>query len=247
MTGLDHPLVRAYLQRLDIVGRRLPDDRRAELRADIEEHLVEAAAATDGSDAAMSVVLERLGAPEDVVAEAATGVFVTGPPLDPAAARYPFAGPPERAPSGRPVLETTALVLLVLSIPVALSIVLTVVAPVLWLVGLVLLLISKRWTTADKAWGAVAYGIFGVPFLGLAVMGMAFPLYAGSCTSSAGADGVVVESCTGGPPGWLPVVSIGAGLAIVGLWVWTALRLHRRIRDPRADLAAQSVAPQPAR
>lgn len=247
MTGLDHPLVRAYMQRLDTVGRSLPDDRRAELRADIEEHLVEAAAATDGSDAALSGVLERLGAPEDVVAEAAAGAPVVAAAEGPGAGRYPDVGPPQRAESATPVLETTALVLLVLSIPVALSLVLSVLAPVLWLVGLVLLLISKRWTPADKAWGAVAYGIFGAPFLLLAVMGLAVPLYAESCIGTTGPDGSVVESCTGGPPGWLSLAGIGVLLAILGLWIWTGIRLHRRARAPRTQTAAQPLAPQPAR
>jgi hypothetical protein len=65
-----HPLARDYLKRLKKAARRLPRARRAELLEEIEAHLSEALP-PGASEAEARDVLERLGEPEQIVAEAA--------------------------------------------------------------------------------------------------------------------------------------------------------------------------------
>jgi hypothetical protein len=70
-----HPLARDYLKRLKELSRRLPRARRTELLEEIEAHLREAIPA-DAGEAEAREVLERLGDPEQIVAEA----MPDGPP-----------------------------------------------------------------------------------------------------------------------------------------------------------------------
>lgn len=67
-----HPLARDYLKRLKKAARRLPRARRKELIGEIESHLSEALPAGASEAEALSV-LERLGEPEQIVAEAESG------------------------------------------------------------------------------------------------------------------------------------------------------------------------------
>ncbi len=67
-----HPLARDYLKRLNKAASNLPRARRKELIGEIESHLSEALPA-DAGDAEALNVLERLGGPADIVAEAGTG------------------------------------------------------------------------------------------------------------------------------------------------------------------------------
>ena len=64
----DHPLVRAYLRRFDAVAARLPEGRRAELRAEVAAHLHEATS-PDMPDGAVRDVLDELGEPSAIVGE----------------------------------------------------------------------------------------------------------------------------------------------------------------------------------
>jgi len=64
----DHPLVRAYLRRFDAVAARLPEGRRAELRAEVAAHLHEATS-PDMPDGAVRDVLDDLGEPSAIVGE----------------------------------------------------------------------------------------------------------------------------------------------------------------------------------
>ena len=67
-----HPLVEDYLRRLEAAADRLPADRRAELVADIREHLDDALRGVDPADeVAVRNAIERVGAPEEIVDEAA--------------------------------------------------------------------------------------------------------------------------------------------------------------------------------
>lgn len=111
------PLVADYLRRLDAAAAVLPPQRRAELVAEIREHVDEALRSTGPVDeVAVRNVLERLGPPDEIVDAAGdrTGL------------------PPERGRVG--VLEVVAL--LALLIPI-----------VGWLVGSVLVLLSRTWTS----------------------------------------------------------------------------------------------------
>src|SRR3954466_4301079 len=68
------PLVDDYLRRLEAAAGELPHGRRVELVTEIEEH-IEAALHEGGAgdEAAVRNVLERLGAPEEIAAEAGAG------------------------------------------------------------------------------------------------------------------------------------------------------------------------------
>jgi hypothetical protein len=67
-----HPLARDYLKRLKKAAAILPRARRNELIAEIESHLSEALPAGASETEALNA-LERLGEPEEIVAEAGTG------------------------------------------------------------------------------------------------------------------------------------------------------------------------------
>ncbi len=67
-----HPLVRDYLKRLEKAAKDLPRARRKELVAEIEAHLSEALP-PGASEAEALNVLERLGEPREIVAEAGPG------------------------------------------------------------------------------------------------------------------------------------------------------------------------------
>jgi uncharacterized membrane protein len=66
-------LVEDYLRRLEAaaIAAGLPPDRRAELVAEIREHVREALPDDDSDETAVRNVLERLGPPEDIAADAA--------------------------------------------------------------------------------------------------------------------------------------------------------------------------------
>ena len=68
------PLVDDYLRRLEAAAADLPHERRVELVSEIEEH-IEAALREGGArdEAGVRNVLERLGRPEEIAAEAGAG------------------------------------------------------------------------------------------------------------------------------------------------------------------------------
>jgi hypothetical protein len=115
----DH-LIEDYVRQLERAAERLPRDRREELVAEIREHIDDAVTQSGGDEVSIRNILERLGPPEAIVAEAA-------PPPAPA------------APESRR-LEIAALIALVV--------------PFLgWIVGAVLVVISRAWTNREKALG----------------------------------------------------------------------------------------------
>ena len=183
MTVTDHPAVAAYLARFDTLAQHLPPARRAELRADLLEHLADAIPA-GADDAAVRAALDRLGAPEDILSAE----------QDPAAAP---AAPP-RGP--RLVHEGLAVAFLTAGSFI----------PVLgWLVGVALLWTSSRWTPKEKLAGTLL--VPGGPGAVLFVFGLgAFTTARVEVCSSAAAaaatpDGAQVAeptlTCTGGGDG----------------------------------------------
>lgn len=68
-TGLDHPLVREYLDELDTVLHRRPVQHSSELMVQIISHLVDALS-PDASAEDVAAILRQLGSPADLVAEA---------------------------------------------------------------------------------------------------------------------------------------------------------------------------------
>ena len=77
-------LVEDYLRRLDAAASMLPTDRRTELVAEIRDHLHEGLRQSGTDDeVAVRNLLERLGAPEEIVAEAADSPPVNNLPVRP--------------------------------------------------------------------------------------------------------------------------------------------------------------------
>jgi hypothetical protein len=127
--GLGHPAVAAYLARLEASAAGLPPGRREELVAEIRAHLQDAlSVATD--EASLRQALDRLGAPEEIVAAERD----EGEPAPVTAGR-------ERGTVWTP-LEVIAVVALIAG-----AFVLPLVGP---LIGIVLVWASRRWTTGQK-------------------------------------------------------------------------------------------------
>ena len=118
------PLARDYLKRLEKAAASLPRARRKELLGEIEAHLSEALPAGASETEALNV-LERLGEPAEIVAEAGTG----------------------QASVARVGLnERVAIILLLVG---------GFLLGVGWFVGVVLLWSSRIWTLRDKLIGTL--------------------------------------------------------------------------------------------
>jgi hypothetical protein len=127
MTTEADALILRYLQELEAELHDLPANRRQELLDEVGEHIAAARAELDPeTEAGVRTLLERLGDPADIAAEARGRPAVPSPPTRPATPR----------------LEIAALVLLVI--------------PFLgWVVGVVLVWLSRLWTTGDKLVGTI--------------------------------------------------------------------------------------------
>jgi len=127
MTTEVDALILRYLQDLEGELRDLPANRRQELLDEVGEHIAAARAALDPeTEAGVRTMLERLGDPADIAAEARERFGVQRPPARPAT----------------PWLEVIAIVLLVIPF-------------VGWVVGVVLVWLSRLWTTRDKLIGTL--------------------------------------------------------------------------------------------
>jgi hypothetical protein len=126
-TDLDTLILR-YLRDLEAELGDLPAGRRQELLDEVQEHIAAARADLEPeTEAGVRSVLERLGDPADIAAEARERFGVPGPPARPAT-RW---------------LEVAAIVLLVIPPLVG------------WVVGVVLVWTSRLWTTRDKLIGTL--------------------------------------------------------------------------------------------
>ncbi|MCO6009231.1 hypothetical protein NE236_30100 [Actinoallomurus purpureus] len=138
-------LIEEYLGRLETAARALPPDRRAELLAEIREHIdTVLAQSADRDEATVRTVLDRLGSPDEIVHEAGVGLPEASPARE-------WAATPEQAPPRARVgaLEIAAVILLLIG---------GVVLPVIgWIVGAVLLWASGRWTLRDKLIGTLVF------------------------------------------------------------------------------------------
>jgi hypothetical protein len=136
MTVTDE-LIEEYIDRLETATRTLPSARRAELLAEIKEHIkITLSQSQDQGEATVRSILDRLGAPEDIAREAGAGL----PPESPA--HTETTGPPRVG-----AFELVTVILLLIG---------GIVVPVLgWIVGVVLLWASARWTTRDKMIGTL--------------------------------------------------------------------------------------------
>ena len=127
MTTEADALILRYLQHLESQLGDLPANRRQELLDEVQEHITTARADLDPeTEAGVLTLLERLGDPADIAAEARDRSGVQAQPARPAT----------------PWLEITTIVLLVI--------------PFLgWVLGAVLVWLSRLWTTRDKLVGTV--------------------------------------------------------------------------------------------
>ena len=198
-------LVADYLDRLERELAEFPSARRRELVQEISEHIAEARAALESeTEADVRNLLDRMGEPADIAAEAREA-----PAVPPAAA----AAPARRRSSA---LDVAALILLLVG---------GVVFPVLgWFVGVLLLWVSDSWTTSEKL-----IGTFVVPG-GLALP--VYLSLAGTYTESCGGSGGVPVTCVGEPSGPMHALGIVLMLALFVLpFVTTAFLARRRSRS----------------
>ncbi|MER5882385.1 hypothetical protein ABT160_01005 [Streptomyces sp. NPDC001941] len=147
MNTVEHPLVTAYLAAVQAETAPLPPERRAELLADLREHI---ALSGPGDDAHVRVVLEQLGDPRTVAASA----LAEEPSAAPAA---PAPVPPAQG-AGR-----TVATLLLLAFGPPLGVGSPLLGGLAVIAGLVLLWTSPLWTTGRKALATVTSAV--VPLL----------------------------------------------------------------------------------
>jgi uncharacterized membrane protein len=161
--------VEAYLDRLDKELADLPDDRRRELIDEIRGHIDEALASMpDPSEADVRNVLDRLGEPADIAAEARERSEI-----------------PRATPTWR---EWTAVVLLPFG---ALLIAVVGIWGVLgWVLGAILLLSSPIWSGRDKMLGLLL-------FPGGLALPAALLLAGGEVCTSTTVNRLTEESCSG--------------------------------------------------
>ena len=132
-------LVADYMRRLERELRDLPHERRAELMAEIRDHIEEAQDEQDAWDeTSMRNLLEQIGDPQAIAAEA----------------RERFEVPPR----GMGLQEIAAVVLLLIG-----GLLLPLIG---WIIGIVLLWGSTAWSDRDKWIGTLLFpGGLSLPFL----------------------------------------------------------------------------------
>jgi hypothetical protein len=189
MTTDADALVLRYLQDLESQLGDLPGNRRQELLDEVREHIAAARAVLHPeTEAGLRSMLERLGDPADIAAEARDRFGVQARPARPAT----------------PWLEVAAIVLLVI--------------PFLgWVLGAVLVWLSRLWTTRDKLVGTLG--------------GLSWVL-GGLGTVMAGAGGPVgqpgVEVGTTGPNPLELILVVAPFVLPVAAAIYLGLRLRRR-------------------
>lgn len=158
-SGADVPEVRAWLARLETEAAVLPEDRRTELRATVEDYLADATRAAGGPDRARAAerAIAELGSPAALVAEAGGYAVADDDEVGPVDDTDDAVGPPW--------LEAATVALLAASVVLALVPATEAFAPVPWFVGTLLVLLSRRWTAGDKALAVLVFGVLGVPFI----------------------------------------------------------------------------------
>ncbi len=210
---MSDPVVDDYLRRLDSAARVLPDDRRRELVDEIAGHIAESrASGLVGNEAQLRTLLDRLGAPAEIVAAAREDGdgFAPGPGS---------AGLVRRLVRPSIATETTAVLLLTVGsfVPFA-----------GWIAGVVLMWTSRRWRTWEKILATLV--VPGGP--GLAVFAGLIGIGTSSCSSSGSSTSDEVTHCT--------TSGISAGLAGPLFVAWivapvvVAILLFVRARDRAA-------------
>ncbi len=193
--------VDAYFARLGRELSDLPPQQRSEILAEIRDHVDQALASEPSpSEADVRNVLERLGDPADIAQEARqrSGVRRATPSWTDWWAVF--------------LLPFGGLLALVLGLLGALG----------WVVGAIFLLTSRVWSTRDKAIGLLL-------FPGGLLLPLVLLLSGGAvCTSSPGAGGRTVTSCSGFT--LPPILGIPLLIVLVLTPLVTAVFLGSRLR-----------------
>jgi hypothetical protein len=193
-TGTD-ALIHRYLQDLESQLQDVPANRRQELLDEVQEHIAAARADLEPeTEAGVRTMLERLGDPADIAAEARERSGVQARPAAPTT----------------PWLEVATIVLLVI--------------PFLgWVLGAVLVWLSRIWTTRDKLVGSVGGLSWVLGGLGTVMA---------SAGGRAGQPGVDVATSGSNP---LEVILVVAPFVLpVAAAIYLGLRLRRRSSIPAA-------------
>lgn len=208
MSALHHPLVNDYLDRLHAEAVRLGVAEGHELEASIREHFAEALP-PGATEAQIRETIDRLGNPAELVDAAGGGREAQG------------VAPVDRGSGGR---EAAALLLLLGAAVV--SVIWPLSLP-MWIGGLVLTFLARRWDATDKLWAGVVLGA-ATP-VSLLILGWSGT----NAWSQACETGPGVPPCepTGiGAGGWVIIALL---LGYAALVVWTTVRLARAARRPR--------------
>jgi hypothetical protein len=202
VTDSSEKLVGDYLDRLKAELADLPSARRREIVEEISEHIDEARASGAADEASIRALLDRLGDPADIAADA----------------RERFDVRPQRPG----ILEVATIVLLLVG-----GIVLPVVG---WVAGVVLLWASAAWTTRDKLVGtAVVPGGLALPaFLG--VYPAYSETCGGEIDPRTGEPVPGTEVCTGGPSEAMEILGPILLVVLVVAPIVTSVYLARRMR-----------------
>jgi hypothetical protein len=196
MTTEVDALILRYLQDLEAELHDLPANRRQELLEEVGEHIAEARTSLDAdNEAAIRTVLERLGDPADIAAEA----------------RERFGIPTEPTKQATPWLEVIALVLLVI--------------PFLgWVVGVVLVWLSRIWSTRDKLIGTLGGMSWVVAGLGtIMAEAVKLPLSASGSDTPVGAPHVVEST---GPSAIEVILFVTPFILPIAATIYLAVRLR---------------------
>ena len=208
-------LVDDYLGRLEAELADLPPARRAELIDEIEDHIADAEAAygREPTEAELRTLLDRLGDPADIAAEARD--------------RLDVLPPPPLQPRKRNWLEVIALVMLLPG-----SLFLPIIG---WIIAIVLVWMSDIWDTRDKSIATLLPpgGLFTTLFFTMVAS------YSESCTSFA-SPGRIVETCTGGPTTTQRIAGIVLGVLLIVLPFLTTAYMAWRLRQLRPAASASS-------
>jgi hypothetical protein len=221
-------LIDGYLARLRVAATDLPSGVRDELIADMRAHITEARSReAQETDATILNILDRLGEPDTVVAEA-------GHRPETYESNRASAGPGPYRPG---VLEIAALVLL----------------PLFWIIGVILLWVSPAWKTKDKVIGSL-FSLGGYPGIGfIFFIGAAFGhphVFAvtsgGSCSSGADSAGNIASTVCTGVPAWEvigTILRVAFIVLVLLLPVMTSAYLAIRLRWDRRAQAAATLSP----
>jgi hypothetical protein len=193
-------IVEDYLKRLGVAARGLPRAERRELRAQIEEHL-RLAIGEDTDEAEVRAALERLGDPDEIVAEQ----------YGPREARRGIGGQAVGA--------------------IALLLVGGFLAGIGWVVGVVMLWTSVAWTTREKLIGTllVPGGLATALYLPL-VLGAESCSGTVARLGGGRAITHVAGTCTGATSTLDHVLVVGLFVFLVIAPIVTAIFLARRAR-----------------